>query len=135
LAPLTKRGVIDPQGNNVVNPTFAWIGSFSEGLAAAQPSEKNLYHWAYIDRKGKFAIDLAFNVNRASPFHDGTAWLSVPFLFAEQSKQIDRSGTVIKTLPARERQVEPINRYSRSAVPLMRWSGQPHRSVLSVSQL
>jgi hypothetical protein len=82
LAPLTKRGVIDPQGNNVVN----WIGSFSEGLAAAQPSEKNLYHWAYIDRKGKFAIDLAFNVNRASPFHDGTAWLSVPFLSAEQSK-------------------------------------------------
>jgi hypothetical protein len=48
LAPLTKRGVIDPQGNKVVNPTFAWIGSFSEGLAAAQPSEKNLYHWATL---------------------------------------------------------------------------------------
>jgi hypothetical protein len=48
----------------------------------------------------KFAIDLAFNVN-ASPLYDGKACLSVPFLFAEQSKQIDRSGTVINTLPTR----------------------------------
>jgi len=91
-------GVIDPHGNYVVKPSFAWIGPFSEGLAAAQVSQKNLYHWAYIDRDGRIAIDFKFNVARAFPFHEGKAWLSCPYLFAEQKKQIDRTGKVLQTI-------------------------------------
>ena len=87
-------GVIDPKGRFVVQPTYAFIGPFSEGLAAACPDEKNLFRWVYIDRLGKTAIVLDYNVNRGFPFHDGKAWLNCPFLFSSESKQIDRSGRV-----------------------------------------
>jgi hypothetical protein len=91
-------GVIDPKGKYVVRPTFAFIGPFSEGLAAACPDEKNLYRWVYINRAGKTIIAFNYNVNRAFPFHDGKAWLSCPFLFSSESKQIDRSGRAEKVI-------------------------------------
>lgn len=91
-------GAIDLQGNYIVKPSFAWIGPFSEGLAAAWVRGRYLYHWAYIDRSGTIAIDFKFKVARAFPFHDGTAWLSCPYLFAEQKKQIDRTGKILQTI-------------------------------------
>jgi hypothetical protein len=91
-------GLIDAKGNYVVAPTFAFIGPFSEGLAAACPDEKNLFRWVYIDRTGKAVIELNYNVNRAFPFHDGKAWVNCPFLFSSASKQIDRSGRLEKEI-------------------------------------
>ena len=91
-------GAIDPVGSYVVPPRFAWIGPFSEGLAGAALSEKNLYEWAYIDRTGKITIRLNYHVERAYPFHNGKAWVTCPFLFSEMSKEIDRSGHVLKNL-------------------------------------
>jgi len=87
-------GLIDPTGSYVVQPTFGFIGPFSEGLAAACPDEKNLYRWVYINKSGKTAITLSYNVNKAFPFHDGKAWVTCPFLFSQMSKQIDRNGRV-----------------------------------------
>ena len=89
-------GVIDPAGNYVVQPTFASIGPFSEGLAAACPSDKNLYRWVYIDRGGKTAIELKYNVEQSFPFHGGRAWVRCPFLFSSQMNQIDRTGKVLR---------------------------------------
>jgi hypothetical protein len=91
-------GAIDPKGNYVVQPTFAFIGPFSEGLAAACLSDKNLFRWAYIDHEGKTVIELNYNVNRAFPFHGGKAWVGCPFLFSGMSKLIDRSGHVEKVI-------------------------------------
>ena len=89
-------GVIDPSGRFVVDPSFASIGPFSEGLAAAQPSQKYLYRWVYIDRSGRTAISLAGHVEFAFPFHSGLAWITVPYLFASRSEEIDRQGRVVK---------------------------------------
>jgi hypothetical protein len=89
-------GVIDRSGSYVVKPTFASIGPFSEGLAAAQPDEKDLYRWIYIDRAGKTVIELPFQVQFAFPFHAGKAWISVPYWFAQRSEAIDRTGRVIE---------------------------------------
>lgn len=87
-------GVIDSDGKYVVSPSFAVIGPFSEGLAAACPSDKNYYKWVYLDRSGKVAIELDYNVQRAYPFHGGRGWVTCPFWFSSMSKQIDRTGRV-----------------------------------------
>lgn len=89
-------GAIDPAGKFVIPPRFVWIGPFSEGLAGAQLEEKNLWVWAYIDHTGHTAIALPYKVERASPFHGGVAWVRCPFLFSTMSKEIDRSGRVVR---------------------------------------
>jgi len=91
-------GAIDPVGKLVIPPRFAWIGPFSEGLAGAELNVKNLWEWAYIDHTGKTMIPLAYNVERASPFHAGKAWVRCPFLFSSMSKEIDRSGRVLRRI-------------------------------------
>lgn len=93
-------GVIDQTGRFIVNPRFASIGPFSEGLAAAQPSEKYLYKWVYIDRTGRTAISLDADVEFAFPFHNGEAWITVPYFFASRTEEIDRQGRVIRVSPA-----------------------------------
>ena len=100
LAAVYKEGsgwaVIDPDGKYRVQPTFANIGAFSEGLAAACPTDKNLYRWAYIDRSGRTAIELKYKVEQAFPFHTGRAWVRCPFWFSSQMKEIDRAGVVLR---------------------------------------
>jgi hypothetical protein len=91
-------GVIDPSGNYVIEPTFAFIGPFSEGLAAACPNEKNLNSWIYLDRMGKVAIEIKYDAQFAYPFHNGAAWLRCTFLFSTMSKQIDRTGRVVRRI-------------------------------------
>lgn len=89
-------GAIDPAGIFVIPPKFAWIGPFSEGLAGAELDPKNLWSWAYIDHSGATVIPLKYDVERASPFHGGRAWVRCPFLFSTMSKEIDRNGRVIE---------------------------------------
>lgn len=71
-------GVIDRRGKWVVNPEFgldtamgkwAYLGEFSEGLAAAPAPEKGLY--GYINTKGRWIIEPEFE--SADAFHDGAA--------------------------------------------------------------
>jgi hypothetical protein len=94
-------GVIDPAGQFVAPPGYASIGPFSEGLAAAQPSARDLYHWAYIDPSGATAIDLKFHVQAAWPFHGGRAWITIPYWFVSRDEVIDRTGKVIGAAPVR----------------------------------
>jgi hypothetical protein len=92
-------GAIDRTGAFAVAPRFASIGPFSEGLAAAQPDQRRLYTWVYIDRHGRAVIALPFDVEAAFPFHAGKAWIRVPYLFASRLEQIDRNGRVIAAAP------------------------------------
>jgi len=92
-------GVIDKTGAYVIAPRLAGIGPFSDGLAAAQLSEHDLYRWAYIDHRGKEVISLPFDVEFAWPFHAGNAWIRVPYLFSSRTEEIDRRGRVIAVSP------------------------------------
>jgi WG containing repeat len=82
-------GLIDTNGKYLVEPKFGWLGTFSEGLSAAEISEETgLNHGGYIDRSGKFAITLSY-ASRLGPFYDGYAAVTTP---RHGSGYIDKQG-------------------------------------------
>jgi hypothetical protein len=84
-------GYIDHAGRWVINPTFAWSGDFSEGLAIARQKGK-WAKWGYIDREGKWAIGPQFL--EAGSFSEGLAAVKV-FSFSYPPVKwgfIDRQG-------------------------------------------
>ena len=73
-----KYGLIDTNGKYLVEPKFRWLGTFSEGVSAAEISEETgLIHGGYIDRSGKFVITLSYASN-LGPFYDGYAAVMTP---------------------------------------------------------
>ncbi|MDF2922249.1 MAG: hypothetical protein K0R57_1163 [Paenibacillaceae bacterium] len=60
-------GFIDTKGDTVLEPVFAYAGSFNDGLAAAAYEEK----YGYIDHTGEIVIPMQFDY--AYPFLNGKA--------------------------------------------------------------
>lgn len=55
---IRKYGFMDKKGNVVIEPAFAWAGSFKNGLAAVRDENGK---WGYIDKKGKVVIGYQFD--------------------------------------------------------------------------
>lgn len=64
-----KCGYIDKTGKIVIEPQFANVGNFSEGLAAVR--DKSLDNWGFIDKTGKMVIEPKFS--GVEDFSDGLA--------------------------------------------------------------
>ena len=54
-------GFVDGSGKVVVQPQFAWVYDFSDGLAAARVGEGEKAKWGYIDKTGQFKIPPKFS--------------------------------------------------------------------------
>lgn len=67
-------GFVDATGKFAIQPRFAFVEPFSEGLAAVKADKT----WGYIDKTGKFVIDPSF-CDPADPrggyFHEGLAFV------------------------------------------------------------
>jgi len=81
-------GYIDSVGEYAIEPKFQLCGSFSEGLAWAQP--KRSANWGFIDRSGEFVIEPHFS--HGGEFHDGRARVQVN---ATRWSYITRDGHLI----------------------------------------
>jgi len=82
-------GFYDKSGTIAINPRFAEVEDFSDGLSAASVlpasgSHSNL--WGYIDKSGEFLIEPAFNF--AESFSEGLALVSD----GEETWCIDKKG-------------------------------------------
>ncbi len=81
-----KYGFINKQCDFVIEPTFAYADSFSDGLAAVKDAS---YLAGFIDKSGKWVIEPRFDW--VDKFNEGFAL----FLDGSKSGYIDRSGNVI----------------------------------------
>ena len=110
-----KRGYINAAGKVVVPLQFADLGSFNDGLAAAQLQADG--QWGYIDTTGKFAIKPQFM--SAMGFRNGRAgvhifsWGSTNGIssIVDQWVFVDKTGTVVL-----KPQVEGISWYTDKAI-------------------
>ena len=104
-------GFIDRQGRIVIEPTFAEVGHFSDGLAPVRLEKTEGVwgrgdRWGYIDRTGKFVIEPRFN--EAHQFRNGVARAhsggelrefslhSPPYWDGGEWLLIDRTGKILK---------------------------------------
>jgi len=66
-----KYGLIDVNGKYLVEPNFLSLGTFSEGLAAAEDSdETGIDRCGFIDRSGKLVITVKYP-SMFGPFYEG----------------------------------------------------------------
>lgn len=82
-----KWGFIDKTGKVVIEPRFAQLENFSEGLAAARIERAG--KWGYIDRTGRVVIEPQFDLG--GQFHEGFAAVKV----GEKWGYIDRTGRLV----------------------------------------
>jgi hypothetical protein len=64
-----EYGYIDKDGKIVMEPQFAWTGSYSEDLKRVQPVKGGKY--GYADKEGKIVIEPVFD--EVSDFSEGLA--------------------------------------------------------------
>jgi len=64
-----EYGYIDKDGKIIMEPQFAWTGSYSEGLKRVQPVKGEKF--GYIDKDGKIVIEPVFD--EVSDFSEGLA--------------------------------------------------------------
>lgn len=81
----SKIGLINIEGQEVVEPVFDSIWYFSEGLATIEVNKKH----GYIDKKGQIVIEPKFD--KAYSFSEGLA----PVKIGDQWGYIDRSGQIV----------------------------------------
>ncbi len=101
-------GFINREGRVVIEPVYAEIRPFSNGLAAvARDRDSDTEAWGYIDRTGQYVIAPRFN--EAEPFEDGVAKVHVggelavvydaPFYWSGGEWQwIDPTGKVLRRM-------------------------------------
>lgn len=65
-----KKGFIDKTGEIVILQEYKDARNFSDGLAAVQSAETEL--WGYIDREGRQVIPMIYEA--AAPFNEGVAY-------------------------------------------------------------
>jgi len=103
-------GFVNRKGEVVIQPVYAEVKRFSEGLAAVRPKmTTGVYgrgdEWGYIDMTGKYVIEPSFN--QALRFVKGVAWVHVggkyqmlydaPGFWAEgEWRLIDKTGKVLE---------------------------------------
>ncbi len=68
-----KMGYLDTTGSWAIEPRFAEVRRFSEGLAAVAPGWGG--PWGFVDRSGVIVVEPAFHA--CGDFHDGLAWAQV----------------------------------------------------------
>ena len=78
-------GFIDKTGTTVIQYGFFWAGSFSDGLACVQFSDK----FGFIDKTGKMIIQPQYEW--ADDFSEGLAWVRI----GEKWGVIDKAGKVV----------------------------------------
>jgi hypothetical protein len=83
-----KAGAIDPSGRTAIEPQYARMEPFSEGLAAALLDGK----WGFIDKDG--AVVIPFELGWAASFSEGRARVLVPKT-PPVSGFIDKSGNLV----------------------------------------
>ena len=72
-----KWGFVDKKGNVVINPQFAYVHNFSNGLAAVATDKEK---WGFINKEGTYVINPQFdNVGNfyktgIAPFKTGDKW-------------------------------------------------------------
>ena len=80
-----RWGFVDKAGKVVIEPTFAFVNLFSDGLAAAEQDGR----WGFIDRTGKWAVQPMFA--DADPFSEGLARIRVGRLYG----YVDKDGRTV----------------------------------------
>lgn len=53
-----KYGYVDPEGNEIVDPTYDHTSGFSDGLASVMANEE----WGYINKQGKVVIPIEYEM-------------------------------------------------------------------------
>ena len=90
-------GYINQTGKVVIEPQFAHVHSFSEGLAAAEVSQNGALKWGYIDKTGAWVIQPQFD--GASFFSEGLAPVATGSGDSTRWSFIDKTGKVAIALP------------------------------------
>jgi hypothetical protein len=101
-------GFVDTKGTWVIQPRFAEVREFSEGLAAVRPQKTTVYgmgdSWGYINSKGETVIELRFNeahsfVKKMALVHVGGTLRTYtdvpPFWEGGEWMVIDPSGNIL----------------------------------------
>jgi uncharacterized membrane protein YhaH (DUF805 family) len=94
-----KGGLIDRQGNWIVQPIYDYIGDFSEGLAEVKLGNK----WGFIDKQGNLVIQPIYD--EVSDFNEGLARVRFGDFLKGKYGFIDKKGNLV---------IQPI--YSRTMV-------------------
>jgi hypothetical protein len=92
-----KWGLINHEGEVVIEPTYAWVGEFSDGLWPVKIEDSGYGHWVFVDSSGQPAFPAKYEF--AYSFSGGLA--AVKLEASESYSYIDPLGDVVFKLPPR----------------------------------
>ena len=128
-----KWGVIDVNGDWVIQPKFLSIGEFSEGMAPALDAKTE--RWGFIDKTGKWLIEPKYYDSKTATAIDsfGQSWVKRnPYVDASRSKAQYGFSNGLAPVMTSESRCGYINKRGEMVIDSVFSSGYPFKNGVAI---